>query len=159
MAIARRLLWAAGLAAAAALCGPLAAAPPAPQPTIAVLDIQAAADINPDPKGAAAPVGIRLYQLTLPDGFEAADFFALYRDDGAALGAALRGREELVLAPGRRERVSEEMKEDAHYIGVLVAYRDIDHASWRLVVPVPANKTTTFAVELAGETVRLAAAK
>jgi len=113
-------------------------------PTVAVLSIAAAPDINPGPDGVAAPVSVRIYQLAATDGFQNADFFQLYRDDAALLGAALRGREEIVMTPGQTLRMTEEMKPDARYIGILVAFRAIDQARWRAMAAVAPNKTTAL---------------
>ena len=120
---------------------------PAP-PTVAVLSIAASQDINPNPQGVASPVSVRVYQLTLPQAFQNADFFQLYRDDAATLGSAMLGRDEVVVAPGQKLQVTESMKPDARYIGVLVAYRDIDRANWRASASVPSNQTTMFEVKL-----------
>ena len=91
---------------------------------------------------------MRFYQLTVPQAFQSADFFQLYRDDAATLGSAMLGRDEVVVAPGQKVQVTESMKADARYIGVLVAYRDIDKARWRATASVPSNQTTMFDVKL-----------
>jgi len=51
--------------------------PPPPPPTVAALTMTAAADINPDAGGNAAPVTVRVYQLASTAAFEHAGFFQL----------------------------------------------------------------------------------
>lgn len=135
--------------ACALLVGCGGAAPP-PPPTVASVAIAAAADINPDAAGAAAPVAVRIYQLASTAAFEKADFFQLYQNDQSVLGADMLGRDEMVLAPGASQQLTVEMKPGARFIGVVAAFRDVQNARWRATAAPPANQTSQVQVSVSG---------
>lgn len=128
-----------------------------PPPTIVQLNVTAAPDINPDADNRASPVILRAYQLAATDSFDKADFFQLYGKDAATLGADMADRQEIALAPGDTKKVTIEFKPNAKFLGIVAAFRNIDHATWRADAPVPANKTTNFNVTVDGLSVKLAA--
>jgi len=132
--------------------------PPPPPPTIAALTIAAAADANPDAGGKAAPVAVRVYQLAGTAAFEQADFFQLYNNDQAVLGADLLGRDEVTITPGGSQQLVKELKPGATAIGVVAAFRDIQHANWRATTAPPANKTTAITVTIQGLNVTVSTA-
>lgn len=142
------LLTIASVACAALVgCG---APPPPPPPTVAALTMVASADANPDAGGAAAPVAVRIYQLSSTAAFNQADFFQLYNNDQAVLGADLLGRDEVTITPGGTQQLVKELKPGATAIGVVAAFRDIQHANWRAKAVPPANKTTAITVTIQG---------
>lgn len=49
------------------------------------ITITAAADVNPDDKGRAAPILVRLYELKSEGTFESADYFSLQTNDKALI--------------------------------------------------------------------------
>ncbi|HEY1283990.1 MAG TPA: type VI secretion system lipoprotein TssJ [Steroidobacteraceae bacterium] len=109
-----------------------ASAPPKPQPL--TLTFEAAPELNPSPEGTPSPVVVRVYQLSSDTDFRNASFGALYPGDGvAALGKNLIARQEVITFPGERSNVQVPVASETRAIGILVAYRDIDHATWRLV--------------------------
>jgi type VI secretion system protein VasD len=136
-------------------CGGASAPPP---PTVAALTMTAAADANPDPGGAAAPVTVRIYQLASTAAFEQADFFQLYNNDQTVLGADLLGRDEVTITPGGTQQLVKELKPGVTAIGVVAAFRDIQHANWRATAAPPANKTTAIAVSIQGLNVTVSTA-
>jgi type VI secretion system protein VasD len=95
------------------------------------LNLMAGADANPDAKGRASPLTVRLYVLKSPSAFASADFFSLYDKDSATLGADLMQREEVLLRPGETKQFAFKLRSDATAIGVMAAYRDLEHARWR----------------------------
>ena len=117
-----------------------------PPPTIVNLEIRASSDLNPDTTGRPSPVVIKIYALKSLGKFSTADFDSLYNDIQAQLGADLISQDELHLTPGGQKIVSKELSADAHFIGVMAAYRDIDNAIWRASVPVPGERTTNYSV-------------
>lgn len=136
----RRGAFAAGLAAILVVA--MAGCSSAPKPGIVALSISAGGDINPDATGQATPVVVRVYQLAADAQFQSADFFQLYDKEQAVLGADLLGREEVTISPGGARALSIPLKPTAQFIGIAVAFRDIDRASWRAVVAVPPHGTT-----------------
>jgi type VI secretion system protein VasD len=133
-------------------CGqkPPAPPPPAPPPppTRVVADLYAADDLNPNPLGRPSPVQLRVYELKTPGAFERADFFSLYEKDAAALGPDLVAREELAIRPGQFQRLERTLQADTRYLGLMAAYREVDRAHWRALIPTPPHQTTTIRIDL-----------
>lgn len=99
------------------------------------LDITVTADagVNPDDKGRAAPIMVRVYELKSADTFEAADYFSLNGNDKAVIGADLLVRDEFILRPGDVRTIRRKSHPDLTAIGVIAGYRDLAQADWRAV--------------------------
>jgi len=149
---ARRVLLVTGLALLAASCG---APPPKPVVTPVTLNLVASADANPDARGRASPLTVRVYVLKAPGPFEGADFFSLYDKDQATLGAEMVKREELLLNPGESRKLEFTLEPDAKNIAVLAAYRDLERARWRDLKPLEVGKPNSFTIHLAARQVRI----
>ncbi|MCA8909288.1 MAG: type VI secretion system lipoprotein TssJ [Rhodospirillaceae bacterium] len=132
--------------------------PPPPAPTVVNVSLAADATINPELSGLPAPVLVRVYELTSASEFQQADFFQLLERDQETLGAAMVGREELTLSPGGSDSMTLNFGPESRYVGVMVAFRDIDNALWRAVTSVPQNATSAVAVSLSGLTVQIGGA-
>jgi tRNA-dihydrouridine synthase len=65
--------------------------------TTVAVTLTAGADANPDARGRASPLTVRVYAMKAPGPFEGADFFSLFEKDQATLGAELVQREEVLL--------------------------------------------------------------
>ena len=153
---ARRRLRVLG-AAAAVLLGGCAAPPPKPVVTPVEVTLSAAANANPDAQGRASPLTVRLYVLKSPGAFNGADFFSLYDKDTATLGAELVQREDMLLRPGESRKLSLTLAPEAKAIGVLAAYRDLEHARWRALQPLDVGKPMDLTVRLEARQIRLEA--
>ncbi|MGK6310314.1 type VI secretion system lipoprotein TssJ [Variovorax sp. DT-64] len=146
----RRMLsgWGLGLLAAGLLLSGCAKPPPPPVTTRVAMTLVAGADANPDARGRASPLTVRVYALKTSGAFESADFFSLFEKDQATLGAEMAQREELLLRPGDSRKLEMTLAADIKAIGVMAAYRDLDRARWREVRVVEPGKplvlTTTF---------------
>lgn len=127
---------------------PPPAAPPPPPPTSILASIEAAVDINPDPDGRPSPLRLRLYELKTPDKFNNSDFFSLYEQANAVLGADLLGHDELLIKPGEKRLLERVLTKDTLYLGILAAYRDLDRAVWRAILLIPPNQLTPVKIEL-----------
>jgi type VI secretion system protein VasD len=125
----------AGLVALLAAC----AGPAPPKPTIVAATLQAAANVNPDAHKRASPLVVRIYELKSSAAFDAADFLSLYERDQATLAAEMGAREEFTLRPGDTKPWEKTVGPDVRYIGVIAAFRDIERARWKALVPVKAN--------------------
>jgi len=136
------LLWLVGAA------GCSSPPPPKPITTPVAMTLVAADDANPDARGRASPLTVRVYALKTSGAFESADFFSLFEKDQATLGAEMAQREELLLRPGDSKKLEMTLAADIKAIGVMAAYRDLDRARWREVRVVEPGKalvlTTTF---------------
>jgi len=153
----RRLCRRGALMLAAVLLAACGAPPPKPVVTNVALTLNAAADANPDARGRASPLTVRVYVLKSPGPFEGADFFSLFEKDTATLGPELIKREELLLRPGDSKKLEFTLEPDAKTIAVLAAYRDLERARWRDVRPLEVGKPNTLTVNLAARQVRIEA--
>lgn len=121
-------------------------APPPPPPTVVNLSVTAGPDINPNTTGQGAPVAVRVYQLGSTSGFGNADFFPLYNQDAATLGADLIKRDDFFLAPGQSKTATLSPNDQVKALGVFAGWRDFEHATWRATAPIPAHQTTNVTV-------------
>jgi type VI secretion system protein VasD len=127
----------------------LEAPPPPPKPVLVVpprqmqLAIRAGDLINPDYLNRPSPVVVRVYLLRAEITFASADFFSLYERDAATLGADLLAREELQLRPGRVVSINREFPPEARFLGVVVAFRNVEKSTWRALssLPIPPPAT------------------
>ncbi len=133
----------AGLALLVALAS-CSSTPSPPPPASLALTVQAGTDQNPDGAGLPAPVAVRLVFLASPAAFDRGEFFALTEREQATLGADDLGSQEFIVRPGETRRVETAVKPGAQTLGVIVLFRDIDHASWRATSPLKANGPTAL---------------
>ena len=125
----------------AAVLAACAGPPPPPPPTQVSGTIQAAANVNPSASKRPSPLLVRVYELKSAAAFNNADFMALYQRDQAELSTELVAKEEFVLAPGESKSYAKTLAPETRFLGVVAAYRDLEHAKWRSIVAVqPAQK-------------------
>jgi type VI secretion system protein VasD len=125
-------------------------APPPKPPAKLDLTIKTAGNANQ-----SRPIVVRVYELKADGGFSGADFFSLYDDEAAVLADSLVARQEMSLAPGQSRSFSKALSPDTRYIGVLGAFRDIDSAQWRRVVPLAADADNTVSVTVGANDIRI----
>ncbi|QOF79159.1 type VI secretion system lipoprotein TssJ [Variovorax sp. 38R] len=155
-AASRRRIAALGLAAAGLWLTGCASKPVV---TPVSITLTAAADANPDARGRASPLTVRVYALKTPGPFEGADFFSLFEKDQATLGAELVQREEMLLRPGESKKLDLTLPADAKAIGVMAAFRDLDRARWREVRAVTPGQAQVLNVTFGARQIRVDAAK
>lgn len=141
-----------GLAGAGLLLAGCAAKPVV---TTVAVTLTAGADANPDARGRASPLTVRVYALKSPGPFEGSDFFSLFEKDQATLGAELVQREEVLLRPGETKKLDFNLPPDAKSMGVMAAYRDLDRARWREVRPVVTGKAQALDVTFGARAMRV----
>ncbi len=137
-----------GVALAMASCG----GPPKPAQVKGT--IQASPQANPSASKRPSPLLLRVYELKSAALFNSADFMSLYQRDQAELASDMVAKEEFVLAPGESRAFTKTLSPDTRFLGVVAAYRDVEHARWRSVVAVRPGKKhqiTIHAGELAVE--------
>jgi type VI secretion system protein VasD len=139
--IGRRSLLALPAVLALAHCGPK-------PPGVVTLTMIGSADQNPDGSGKAAPVAVRIYQLTQTAKFERADVFALTEHEPQTLGQDDAGSQEFVLSPGETLTKTFELKPGVQAVGVVVLYRDIDNAQWRADAAVATSGPTKLTLNV-----------
>ncbi|MBC7994377.1 MAG: type VI secretion system lipoprotein TssJ [Rhizobacter sp.] len=149
--LSRRLLLAAALSASVSLPG---CAMFGGGKTSLEAKVAASAEVNPDSRKRPSPVVVRVFELKSPTLFEQADFVSLFEKDQAVLGAEMISREEFVLRPGETKPLVKPLSPDTKFIGVMVAFRELERARWRAVVPVAAGKKNVMAIDLSDITVQ-----
>lgn len=121
---------------------------PPPPPTIVNLEIVASDDLNADSNGNGAPVMMRIYELSGASNFNATDFFALFNDDSAALGADLERKQDFLLKPGETKKLSIKPDNEVSSLGFFAAFRQLDTARWRAIVSVQPHQTQNYLIKL-----------
>lgn len=102
------------------------------------IKIAAAADVNPDDQGRAAPILVRVYELKSVDTFNNADYFTLHNSDKKMLGDDMLVRDEFIMRPGDNQVIRRKSNPNTRAIGVLAGYRDLPNSEWRAVQKVSA---------------------
>ena len=132
-----------------ALLFALAGCASAPDPADVELTISTSAGLNPDPDGRPSPVVLQVYRLKDVDAFKNARFFELYDNGEQILGQDLIDVSEMELSPSVNQTVQVDgMTVETPHIGLLAAFRDIDSARWRVVIPTPLDSSVKAAVTL-----------
>lgn len=129
--------------------------PPPPPPTVLQLHFLGSSELNPSPAGDPAPVRVRLYELKSANNFSRADFFSLIDKPESALGSDLVAHDELLLRPSEQKEIERTLDEQTRFLAIVVGYRDLDHALWRQVVAVPAQKTSPYDVMVGSHAVAI----
>lgn len=128
-----------------ALLGCAGPRPSMPAPYTVALG--ASTDLNLDRRQRATPVQVVLFELRNSTGFETIDFYSLFEKGGAALGSDVLRSEQFTLQPGQSLVLTRKAEVGARMLGVFVAFRDLEHSSWRAVAPLPqAQEVGRFAV-------------
>lgn len=110
-------------------------------------DVVTAAGLNPDSKGRASPVTVRLYELKARSGFDSADFFSLWDREREVLGADFLVRDEVQLRPGDKPKLERKLQPDTQFVAVVAAFRDLERSQWRSIVSVGQTKSTWNSVK------------
>lgn len=124
-------------------------------PTKINAQILASFDINPDANERPSPLVVRVYELKSKNAFDEADFFKLYDEEAATLGGDLLTREEFEISPGQGREIVHKADDQARYFGVIAAYRNIEEAHWRAIIPLELNKKNNLLVKLGKQTVTI----
>lgn len=98
--------------------------------------LQVSAKVNPDSRQRPSPILVRFYELKEAAAFNRADFVSLFQRDEALLGGDLLAREEHVLQPSERRPLKRALNAQTRFLAVFAAYRDLERAYWRAVLPV-----------------------
>lgn len=105
-------------------------------PAYSTLTFDVSNKANPDLNGRPSPVVIYVYELTSNTLFENQDFFSLYENAETVLGPDLVAKKEFTFSPGSVEKYEVSMSPEVEYVGVVAAFRDIENANWRKIMPI-----------------------
>ncbi|WP_404344244.1 type VI secretion system lipoprotein TssJ [Pseudoalteromonas mariniglutinosa] len=100
------------------------------------LKIRVSKDTNPDMTGRPSPVVMKVFELSSRTIFDTQDFFSLYDQPEELLGPDLLKKDELELQPNSSIEYKMSLNRNTRFVGVVVAYRNIDEARWRAVIEV-----------------------
>jgi type VI secretion system protein VasD len=134
-------------AAAVVVALALVACASAPKPTQVAGTLQASEQVNPSTSQRPSPLLLRVYELKTAAAFNSADFMSLYQRDKAELGADLLAKEEFVLAPGESKKFAKTLAQETRFLGVVAAFRDVEHARWRSIVAVQPGRMHTLVIK------------
>jgi len=141
--VCRRLAAAAmGLAIVLAVSG--CATTPQPELPVPIeISIAASESLNPTAQGRASPVLLRIYELSGQTFFQSADFFTLLGEVAQTNHAEVLEMHEFMLMPGEIRVLRRRTKLPTRFLGVAVAYRDLQGSAWRALATVPAPRTAS----------------
>jgi type VI secretion system protein VasD len=122
----------------------------APEPTTKEIEATIAVSdtVNPDIDGRPSPVAVRIYELKTLGKFEVGDFYKLFDEYEAFLGADLIASEQFHLKPGDTKTLKLKVPIETNYFAVAAAYRDLDRAIWRASKELEGKQATRFEVRL-----------
>ncbi|WP_426447538.1 type VI secretion system lipoprotein TssJ [Siccibacter colletis] len=99
---------------------------------------------NPNEKGQPSPVSVRIYELKSTEAFLMSDYFTIVDGSDAELLTQIKKVYESMMKPGEKRDVRLYPAVDSVALGIVVAYRDINHAQAIKVWPLKSNKTRTW---------------
>lgn len=146
-----------GLAALAALllaAGCAEPPPPPPAPTTVALEIEGGADMN-----GGAPARVKVYYLNSDAAFKNADFFALFDQPEATLGADLVAVDEYLLTPGGSESAAKSFDAAVPFIGAVAGLREIDRPGWKASAALTPRAPNPMTLTLDGQGAKFEAAE
>lgn len=114
-----------------AACGSATPAPAKDEAIDLRLQVVASKDVNPDERGRASPIMVRVYELKSGTAFQSADFFSLQDDDRKAAGGDVLVSDEFILRPGETKTIERHANPSTNLIGVLAGYRNLTRSTWR----------------------------
>jgi type VI secretion system protein VasD len=129
--------------------------PDTPKPTMLDLRITAAKDANANAAGKGQPVQLSLYQLAPGNSFSQADFFSLQKDAAATLGKQLLGTETYSLAPGGAKIQTLKAADGTQFVGVAVAFQQIDSADWQAYKRITTGATNQVKISIGKQSVEI----
>lgn len=142
----RRLLNLGLVAAGTAWLAACSSAPKPTPPTTVSGTLQASADVNPSVSQRPSPLLLRVYELRSAAHFNAADFMSLYQGTAGPFTADIVATDELTLQPGETRPYQKTLAPDTRFIAVFAAYRNLEQARWRVVVPITPGQSQRLAI-------------
>lgn len=100
------------------------------------LDLVSRSSLNPNGGGRSLSTVVRFYQLKNAQAFEQLSYEQLQAADLELLKLDLLAVKDVVLRPGAAVSISEPMKNDTEYVGVVALFREAGKdAVWKLAIP------------------------
>ena len=129
---------------------------PAPVVTQYSLAIKSDKSANPSESNDSNPVVVRLYQLTDAQMFKQQPFIDLYSNDVQLLSANLISKQILpVVIPGSEEKITLDINNQTHDVGVLVEFIDYQQSEPKSVSMLPKNSDEYLQLSISGDKAKL----
>ena len=135
----------------------LAACASPPKPTVIQAALQVQPDVNPDARGRASPIVVKIYELKSLAIFNNADFFSLFEHNKETLGAELVAVDEFHLMPGETRRFERALQPDTQYLGVAAGFRDLERAQWRAATAVAPHQVSPVTIHVKNNQITITA--
>jgi type VI secretion system protein VasD len=129
--------------------------PPPPKTKLLSINVLASAVMNPDVRNRPSPVLVRIYELRSAAQFESLDFLSLHDKDQALLAGDILSRDEFVIQPGESRQMRRSLGPESKFVGAIAAFRDLERARWRALVPLATASDNSVAVFIDGLSLRL----
>jgi len=98
-------------------------------PTPYAITIRIDDGVNPDGRGQAAPILVKVFELKSSGNFETADYFALQDRDRETLSTELVNADQAIMRSGEERVFKREAALDSRAIGIIASWRPHDGAS------------------------------
>lgn len=119
-----------------------------PSGPAAHIHIQAAQFLNPNIHNQASPIMVTIYQLKNPYSFRQATYSTLAKNSADVLGRDLIDLSTIEVRPAEQKSIYQALSPNTQYLGIVAAYRQIDHATWRSTVKVVNAKGQQTTIQL-----------
>jgi type VI secretion system protein VasD len=107
------------------------------------IDLTSRSSLNTNGGGKSLSTVVRIYQLKTPQAFEQLSYEQFQADDLDGLKPDLLAELDVLLRPDAVASISESMKDEAQYVGVVALFRDSGKsAEWKLLIPKKQWKST-----------------
>ncbi|MCK4870436.1 MAG: type VI secretion system lipoprotein TssJ [Gammaproteobacteria bacterium] len=98
------------------------------------INTYAAHYLNPDINGRSSPVVVTFFQLKNGYSFSQADYQTLSNNSSKALGGDLLDQTTVEIRPGTGKTIPLTVSNNANYIGIMAAYRNINNGIWHKAI-------------------------
>ena len=121
------------------------------------IEISAVEYLNPNSSGQASPIVVTFYQLKSPYDFNQASYHELANNSAKVLSSGLIDKTTIEVRPSENKHISIPISPNTEYLGIVAAYRDIDHATWHTSVQLKNKKNKNDRIQIALESRALSA--
>ena len=97
------------------------------------INVQASQKLNYSEKKESLPVVIKFYQLKDDGNFKKASFNQIWDNDISYLDTDLVAQQEYTILPGSNQDITIKRYKEAHYLGVIAAYRTTEESNWKFI--------------------------
>lgn len=97
------------------------------------IDIAASDDVNPDGKGDASPIQLKIYELSSRSTFDNLDFERAYNNAKTLLSDELVSEAVITLQPNESIRHTIALNKNTRFVAIIAGFINIDSARWKHV--------------------------